>query len=131
MIEIRSYMAYMYLNMYINAKCKVTSVHSQALDLCSAIHVHYLNFQEFTNADDTCYLAHCYPYTYTDLRDDLDRLLAQGERAKVMKREVMCETRAGNSCFLITVTNFGKIVYSRQCLCTYKKTSFTQAYDVI
>ena len=82
---------------------------------------YYLNFQEFTNADDTCYLAHCYPYTYTDLKDDLDRLLAQGERAKVMKREVMCETRAGNSCFLITVTNFGKIVYSRQCLGTYQK----------
>ena len=37
MIEIRSYMAYMYLYVYINAKCKVSSVHSQQLDLCSQI----------------------------------------------------------------------------------------------
>jgi len=53
-------------------------------------------------------MAHCYPYSYTDLKDDLDHLLAEPERAKVMNREVMCETRAGNSCFLITVTNFGE-----------------------
>ena len=69
-------------------------------------------FQEFPNADDTYYLAHCYPYTYTDLKDDLDTYLSDLERAKVMKREVMCETRAGNSCFLLTVTNFGESVMS-------------------
>ena len=33
------------------------------------------------------------------------------ERAKIMKRDVLCETRAGNSCFLVTVTDFGKKVY--------------------
>ena len=50
--------------------------------------------------EDTYYLAHCYPYTFTDLKDDLDDLLAEPQRSKVMKREVMCETRAGNSYFL-------------------------------
>ena len=67
--------------------------------------------QEFPQADDTCYLAHCYPYTYSDLKDDLETLLSDPERSKVMQREVMCETRAGNSCFLLTVTNFGTQLY--------------------
>ena len=65
-------------------------------------------FQEFPNENDTYYLAHCYPYTFTDLKDDLEVILNHKERQKFIQREVMCETRAGNSCFLVTVTNFGK-----------------------
>ncbi|XP_059175471.1 cytosolic carboxypeptidase 2-like [Physella acuta] len=61
---------------------------------------------EFPNADDTYYLAHCYPYSFTDLKEDLEVLLNSEERSAVMKREVLCESRAGNSCFLLTVTNF-------------------------
>ena len=53
-----------------------------------------------------------FSYTFTDLRDDLDNLLADSERAKIMQREVLCETRAGNSCFLITVTDFSKLTTS-------------------
>ena len=74
--------------------------------------------QEFPNADDTYYLAHCYPYTFTDLRDDLDDFLNDTQRSKVLKREVMCETKAGNSCFLLTVTNFGMYTCVHS-LCTY------------
>jgi|SRR6218665_891894 len=59
---------------------------------------------EFPSANDTCYLAHCYPYTFSDLRNDLDNFLADPERSKVMKVEVLCETKAGNSCYLATVT---------------------------
>ncbi|XP_055871911.1 uncharacterized protein LOC106075944 isoform X3 [Biomphalaria glabrata] len=61
---------------------------------------------EFPNADDTYYLAHCYPYSFTDLKEDLEVLLNNEERSQVTKREVLCESRAGNSCFLLTVTNF-------------------------
>ncbi|XP_060592110.1 cytosolic carboxypeptidase 3-like isoform X5 [Ruditapes philippinarum] len=61
---------------------------------------------EFPNENDTYYLAHCYPYTFTDLKDDLEFLLNDSERQKYIQREVLCETRAGNSCFLVTVTNF-------------------------
>ena len=71
----------------------------------------FLLNQEFPYTDDTIYLAHCYPYTYSDLKDDLDTLMEDPERAKIMKRDVLCETRAGNSCFLVTVTDFGKKVY--------------------
>ena len=55
-----------------------------------------------------CYLAHCYPYTFTDLKEDLDSLINAPDRKECMKREVLCETRAGNSCFLVTVSNFGR-----------------------
>ncbi|CAL1548208.1 unnamed protein product [Lymnaea stagnalis] len=68
---------------------------------------HMLEWQmEFPNADDTYYLAHCYPYSFTDLKEDLEVLLNNEERSEVMRREVMCESKAGNSCFLLTVTNF-------------------------
>lgn len=62
---------------------------------------------DFPNAEDTYYLAHCYPYTFTDLKEDLDAMLNNPERRQWIKREVLCETRAGNSCFLVTCTNFG------------------------
>ncbi|KAL3887872.1 hypothetical protein ACJMK2_000261, partial [Sinanodonta woodiana] len=61
---------------------------------------------EFPNENDTYYLAHCYPYTFTDLKDDLENLLNDKQRQQFITREVLCETRAGNSCFLVTVTNF-------------------------
>ncbi|BFZ21529.1 hypothetical protein BsWGS_24568 [Bradybaena similaris] len=61
---------------------------------------------ELPNHKDTYYLAHCYPYTFTDLKEDLELLMNSDERSKVTQREVMCETRAGNSCFLLTITNF-------------------------
>ncbi|ESO85980.1 hypothetical protein LOTGIDRAFT_235577 [Lottia gigantea] len=60
---------------------------------------------EFPHEDDTYYMAHCYPYTFTDLKEDVDTLLADPDRQQYIKREVLCETRAGNSCFLLTVTN--------------------------
>ncbi|KAF6024177.1 hypothetical protein EB796_017508 [Bugula neritina] len=61
---------------------------------------------EFPYAADSCYLAHCYPYTYTDLKDDLDSLLTDPYRSQFVKKEIMCETKAGNSCYLLTVTDF-------------------------
>ncbi|KAL5014989.1 hypothetical protein ScPMuIL_009259 [Solemya velum] len=61
---------------------------------------------EFGNENDTYYLAHCYPYTYTDLKEDLDILITDPDRSRHIKREVLCETKAGNSCFLLTVTDF-------------------------
>ena len=66
-------------------------------------------FQEFPHAEDTYYLAHCYPYTFTDLKEDLDSMLNHQEKRQYIRREVLCETRAGNSCFLVTVSNFGKL----------------------
>ncbi|CAG5127076.1 unnamed protein product [Candidula unifasciata] len=73
---------------------------------------------EFPNHQDTHYLAHCYPYSFTDLKEDLELLMNSDERSKVTRREVMCETRAGNSCFLVTVTNFDSTVEKRAVIIT-------------
>ncbi|XP_066268250.1 uncharacterized protein [Branchiostoma lanceolatum] len=61
---------------------------------------------EFPYEEDTYYLAHCYPYTYTDLKEHLDDLCNSEETGRHVRRDVLCETRAGNSCFLLTITEF-------------------------
>ncbi|XP_033121673.1 uncharacterized protein LOC117120721 isoform X2 [Anneissia japonica] len=60
---------------------------------------------EFEYEDDTCYLAHCYPFTFTDLKEHIESIIADPHRGRYLKREVMCETRAGNSCFLLTISS--------------------------
>ncbi|XP_077989987.1 uncharacterized protein LOC144444443 isoform X3 [Glandiceps talaboti] len=60
---------------------------------------------EFPHDNDTCYFAHCYPYTFTDLKEHIDSLMTDPDRKKYMKKEVLCETKAGNSCFLLTVSS--------------------------
>ncbi|KAJ8020790.1 Cytosolic carboxypeptidase 3 [Holothuria leucospilota] len=62
---------------------------------------------EFPEENDVCFLTHCYPFTFTDLCEHLDTICTDSDRKKHVKREVMCESRAGNSCFLLTVGNFG------------------------
>ena len=75
----------------------------------------FLHLKDFPHEEDVSYLAHCYPYTFTDLKEDLDSLINAPDRKECMKREVLCETRAGNSCFLVTVSNFGKLAYNIDC----------------
>ncbi len=61
--------------------------------------------QEFPYPDDTCYISHCFPYSYSELCIDIDRILSDPRRNKHIQKEVLCETLAGNACFLLTVTN--------------------------
>ena len=55
---------------------------------------------------DTVYFAHCYPYTYTDLRNFLNGLELEPDRRARMRRKGLCQTIAGNICELITITTF-------------------------
>ncbi|CAF2856372.1 unnamed protein product [Rotaria sp. Silwood2] len=64
-----------------------------------------LDFQlEFPHTSDTCYIAHCYPYTFSDLKDDLD-YLSSIRSQEIFRRDILCESQAGNSCFIVTVTD--------------------------
>jgi len=63
---------------------------------------------EFPYTNDTCYLAHCYPFSHTDLKNDIALLLSNEDYKSYVRQEVMCETRAGHPCYLLTITNFGK-----------------------
>ena len=56
---------------------------------------------------DCVYMAHCYPYTYSDLKRFLaDKIETDNLRQKVYRRKQLCETVAGNPCDMLIVTNF-------------------------
>ena len=48
----------------------------------------FIAFQEFPHEGDTCYLAHCYPYSYTDLELYLRTLMDNRKTAQYVQREV-------------------------------------------
>lgn len=58
------------------------------------------------NENDTLYIAHCYPYTYTDLNKYLNLLLADPKKRNRIRRKTLCQTMAGNSCDVLTITSF-------------------------
>ncbi|XP_032872401.1 cytosolic carboxypeptidase 3-like, partial [Amblyraja radiata] len=60
---------------------------------------------QFPHDADTCYFAHCYPYTYSDLQDYLLQVATSPAKSKLCKVRVLCRTLAGNMVYLLTVTN--------------------------
>ncbi|KAK1789809.1 hypothetical protein P4O66_015693 [Electrophorus voltai] len=59
---------------------------------------------QFPYENDTCYLAHCYPYTYSDLQRYLHGVMSDPSRAAHCKVRVLCRSLAGNSVYVLTVT---------------------------
>ncbi|KAJ7370497.1 hypothetical protein OS493_032063 [Desmophyllum pertusum] len=62
-------------------------------------------YMEFPHDDDTCYLAHCYPYSYTDLELYLRSIIDNPKISQHVQKEVLCKTMAGNNCYVLTVTS--------------------------
>ncbi|XP_018415221.1 PREDICTED: cytosolic carboxypeptidase 2, partial [Nanorana parkeri] len=60
---------------------------------------------EFPNDNDTCYFAHCYPYTYSDLHKDIQRWTSDPERSQYCKLRALCRSLAGNTVYLMTITS--------------------------
>jgi len=60
---------------------------------------------KFRHDKDTCYLAHCYPFTYTDLTEFVKRVCTFHNKDKIRKT-VLCKTLAGNDVDMLIVTNF-------------------------
>ncbi|KAA0724557.1 Cytosolic carboxypeptidase 4 [Triplophysa tibetana] len=59
----------------------------------------------FLHDDDVCYLAYHYPYTYSNLQTHLKMLENSVDPRKVFfRRQNLCDTLAGNSCSLVTIT---------------------------
>ena len=74
-----------------------------------------LSFQLRIARGDTIYVAHCYPYTYSNLQEDLDEMETDRLRAKHVRRNrAFCHTRAGNPMDMLTVTDFGTPAASGQ-----------------
>ncbi|XP_054027674.1 cytosolic carboxypeptidase 2 [Dryobates pubescens] len=59
----------------------------------------------FPHDADTCFFAHSYPYTYSDLRRYLRALAADPGRRRYCAVRALCRSLAGNPIYLLTVTH--------------------------
>jgi len=65
-----------------------------------------LSFEvQFKHDDDEVYIAHCYPYTYSDCCELLARLCTNETKDKIRKT-ILTKTLAGNDCEMVIITNF-------------------------
>ncbi|XP_069737320.1 cytosolic carboxypeptidase 1 [Phaenicophaeus curvirostris] len=59
----------------------------------------------FQHKDDVCYFAYHYPYTYSTLKMHLQKLESMHNPQQIyFRQDILCETLAGNSCPLVTIT---------------------------
>lgn len=66
-----------------------------------------LNFNlRFPYDNDTVYIAHCYPYTYTQLQKYLGTLEADPGLKNRFQRKTLCQTIAGNNCDYVIIADF-------------------------
>jgi hypothetical protein len=56
--------------------------------------------------NDTLYVAHCHPYTYSDLCKHLNKIMSDSKKRNKIRRKTLCLTIAGNPCDVLTITNF-------------------------
>ncbi|XP_026168193.1 cytosolic carboxypeptidase 2 isoform X2 [Mastacembelus armatus] len=62
---------------------------------------------QFPYDSDTCYLAHCYPYTYSHLQRYLRCISSNPVVTSYCKLRVLCHSLAGNAVYIVTVTSQG------------------------
>ena len=62
---------------------------------------------QFPHDSDTCYLAHCYPYTYSHLQRYLQRVSSNPAVASYCKLRVLCHSLAGNAVYVMNITSPG------------------------
>ncbi|XP_061495401.1 cytosolic carboxypeptidase 3 isoform X4 [Rhineura floridana] len=60
---------------------------------------------QFPHDRDTCYFAHCYPYTYSNLQDYLSAIARDPRRSKFCKIRILCHSLARNIVYVLTITN--------------------------
>ncbi|CAH1973715.1 unnamed protein product [Acanthoscelides obtectus] len=60
---------------------------------------------KFPHEDDEVYLAHCYPYTYSDLQDYLSELCSHPVKSTFSTVRLLCKTLAGNNVYYVTITS--------------------------
>ncbi|XP_058518257.1 cytosolic carboxypeptidase 2 [Ochotona princeps] len=59
----------------------------------------------FPHDQDTCFFAHFYPYTYTDLQCYLLSVAKNPTQSQFCKLRTLCRSLAGNTVYLLTITN--------------------------
>ncbi|KAF1421237.1 Cytosolic carboxypeptidase 2, partial [Spheniscus humboldti] len=59
----------------------------------------------FPHDGDTCFFAHSYPYTYSDLQRYLQALAGDPVRSRYCAVRALCRSLAGNTVYLLTITS--------------------------
>ena len=59
----------------------------------------------FAYDQDNVYFAYSVPYTYSDLRNDLQEIESNEARRINLSRKVLCKTLAGEDCEILTITS--------------------------
>nr|XP_002124627.1 cytosolic carboxypeptidase 1-like isoform X1 [Ciona intestinalis] len=60
----------------------------------------------FQYVDDVCYFAYHYPYTYTQLKVDLQNLMSNIDTSTMyVRQQTLCNTLSGNSVPVLTITS--------------------------
>ncbi|KAM9245598.1 LOW QUALITY PROTEIN: cytosolic carboxypeptidase 3 [Leptosomus discolor] len=60
---------------------------------------------QFPHDQDTCYFAHCYPYTYSNLQEYLVAISKDPVKSKFCKIHILYHSLAGNTVYVLTITN--------------------------
>ncbi|NXY84212.1 CBPC3 carboxypeptidase, partial [Alcedo cyanopectus] len=60
---------------------------------------------QFPHDRDTCYFAHCYPYTYSNLQEYLVGISKDPVKSTFCKIDALCHSLAGNVVPILTITN--------------------------
>jgi cytosolic carboxypeptidase protein 2/3 len=67
---------------------------------------HTLSFQvSFRHDEDDVFFSHCYPYTYSDCCEFLNKICTVDSKDKIRKT-ILCKTLSGNDCEMVIITNF-------------------------
>mmetsp|Transcript_13479 Transcript_13479/g.11544 ORF Transcript_13479/g.11544 Transcript_13479/m.11544 type:complete len:495 (+) Transcript_13479:437-1921(+) len=99
-----------------HARYKKIGWHRDGYDICyyqnnmkrrNAGYYYTLTFTiKFKHDHDTVYLAHCFPYTYSDLNQYLRSIEEDPIKKNKFRRRPLCQTIAGNNCDCLVITNF-------------------------
>uniref|UniRef100_A0AAV2L5L7 Cytosolic carboxypeptidase 2 n=1 Tax=Knipowitschia caucasica TaxID=637954 RepID=A0AAV2L5L7_KNICA len=60
---------------------------------------------QFPYESDTCFMSHCYPYTYSHLQHYLQRISTNPNVASYCKLRILCHSLAGNAVYMMTITS--------------------------
>jgi hypothetical protein len=63
----------------------------------------------FPYDNDTVYFAYGYPYTYSDLMDDLSAIEKDVAKTRFCHRKLLCQSIAGNRMDIVTITAPGSV----------------------
>ena len=60
---------------------------------------------EFQYDDDNVFFAYCYPYTFTELNEEINAIMSDPVKQQYVQKKTLCETLAGNKLEYLTITS--------------------------